>query len=134
MIRSLILLLIILLPFSCTGDLDKANYPPDQYAVMMAFKRVKDHGQIEPVLVEGQTFEDWQFRVEAGDGAQVPRLVDGSGIGYEVDWAASDFAGDRPAVGAVVLANGEVISVRRDYPAGVVVGVLMLHRVRLVGG
>jgi hypothetical protein len=63
-VRILTLFCLAILLFSCGGDnFDESSIPPDQLAVEMSFRRVKDHGALEPVIEPLQSIDGWQFYV-----------------------------------------------------------------------
>ena len=121
-----LLLLPLFLLFSCTPSIEDAPFPADQQTVRFAFKRMSKHGQIEPVLLEGQRFSNWYFEVIAGDGAQVQALGDGSGIDYQVQEVTITGSNASFEVGHQVQASGEVVIVKREYPKGTISATLKL--------
>ena len=124
-----LLLISLLFLFACTPTIDEAPFPQDQQAVRYSFKRMSEHGQIEPVLVEGQMIDKWYFEVLAGDGARVQRLGDGSGIDYQLNEHSTLISGTAFLKGQLVRASGEVLVVRRDYPSGTISATLKLSSI-----
>jgi len=84
--------LVLVCLLSCAGNnFDEATIPPEQLGAEMAFRRVAEHGGLEPVLEEGTEFNDWQFHIASksktsvlgGKPTQVFRLKDRSGNGAD---------------------------------------------------
>ena len=121
-----ILFFPLALLFACTPTIDEAPFPQDQQAVRYAFKRMSEHGQIEPVLMDGRQIKDWYFEVLAGDGAQVQRLGDGSGIDYQLDELSAVKVTAIFREGDLLKASGEVSLVKRNYPEGSIIAILNL--------
>ena len=128
MTRQLFLLLFLPLLTACNGDgFDEEAIPQDQLTTELAFKRMADHGELEPVLEERQMIDGWQFRVTAiqegsvlgGPEIKKATLADRTGITYSVTSLSSPDVIDELAVGMYGFARGRVISVKRDLPAGV---------------
>lgn len=135
-------LIFALLPFfffsGCAGNnFDEATIPPEQVATEMSFKRMADHGGIEPVVEIGQAIEEWQFHIGAytkvsilGGAPTVEyTLSDRSDIRYTV---SSKTTGtemlDQLETGMYGYATGSIISVDRDYAAGKIEAVIELKQ------
>jgi len=121
---------LVFLPFillSCGGDnFDDSAFPPDQQSVELAFKRMADHGELEPVLDERQMIDGWQFHVGAtregsvmnGPKTKTVWLSDRSGIEYTVTSQNSPDVINQLQPGTYGYARGRVHSVDRDLAAG----------------
>ncbi|OAV45657.1 hypothetical protein A3850_014650 [Lewinella sp. 4G2] len=115
----------MLFSFACTSSpFDDAAFPEDQRLAKLAFKRMSEHGRMEPVLEEGSVFKDWQFEVTPTTSKVATHttekspvvLADGSGITYSAMFPNSIFTGDQ----AVGFATGTVTKVERDLAAGTI--------------
>ncbi|MBC6995353.1 hypothetical protein QWY85_00240 [Neolewinella lacunae] len=133
--RLLCSLLLSALLLSCAGDgFDSTAFPADQIDVELAHKRLKDHGDLEPVLLEEQPVEGWQFYVEGyekvaglgGDPVERYRLKDRSGVRYEVNSATSPEVIAVLQTGQYGFARGRVGAVKRDLLAGDIEAELLL--------
>jgi hypothetical protein len=126
--------LFLFLPFllftGCAGNnFDETTIPPEQVATEMSFKRMADHGGIEPVIEIEQPIQEWQFHIRAYSKVAVlgsePTIAytlgDRSGIKYTVSSASTDpeILGQL-TTGSYGYATGRVISVDRDFAAGTV--------------
>lgn len=129
------LLFLPLLFLSCGGDnFDDASFPPDQQSVELAFKRMADHGALEPVLEVGQLVDGWQFHVGAtregsvmnGPTTKTVWISDRSGIAYSVTSQNSPGIIDELKPGTYGYARGRVHSVDRDLAAGELEAELLL--------
>lgn len=131
---------ILLLPLltACTTEFDEADFPEDQKATELAFRRMADHGQIEPVIEPDQSFKDWHFRitsykasVSTDDGKSVLfTLVDASGIQYLADERTPQAVRDEMNIGDYGFATGKVVNVERDLVEGQIIAVLVLSEWR----
>lgn len=128
-----------LLPFlfltACAGNnFDEAAFPADQKSVGLAFKRMANHGELEPVLEELQPIDGWQFHVSSGSEGTIMNgpfkktrfLKDESGIEYRVTLENSPDVIDKIEVGTYGFARGRVHSVERDLAAGELKAELLL--------
>jgi len=127
----LTLLLLMLLLSTCAGDsFDEATIPAEQIAVELAFKRLKNHGGLEPVLEVGQRIADWQFHVSTtqldGKAEQIYQLKDRAGIDYELNVEATP----REILDKISLGygygTGEIVGVNRDLLEAKIEAVLRL--------
>lgn len=119
---------LLLLLAGCAGNnFDEATLPPEQLATEMAFTRLSQHGEMEPVLDVGQQLVDWQFFVAStttssltgSEKKTVYTLKDRSGIGYTVASASTPPPViDQMHIGEYGYGTGEIISVDRDLAAG----------------
>jgi len=129
--------LIPLILFSaCAGkNFDEATIPPEQVNAEMAFKRMADHGGIEPVIEIGQEIKDWQFHIGAysktslfgGEPTIEYTLGDLSGIKYTVSSESTtpDMM-DKLETGMYGYATGRFVSVERDLAGGKVYATIEL--------
>ena len=118
---------MLLFLVSCAGgNFDEATIPPDQLSTELAFKRVADHGALEPVLEDGQLFTDWQFHVASKSKTSVLggapeytfNLRDRSGIEYTVSSNSTPMNVIEQIDMGYGYASGRVVSVVRDLAAG----------------
>jgi hypothetical protein len=140
----LTLFLFSLFPFfvfsGCAGNnFDEATIPPEQVATEMSFKRMANHGGIEPVVEIDQAIEEWQFHIGAytkvsvlgGAPTETYTLSDRSGIRYTVSSETTNSEMiDQLATGVYGYASGSIISVDRDYAAGKIAAVIELKQWR----
>jgi hypothetical protein len=120
-------LLFVLLIAGCAGDnFDEASIPQDQISTEMAFKRMSDHGGLEPVLEERQLLDGWQFHISStkkssvlgSDPVTTINLKDRSGISYKVTSVTSPQVVEKMETGTYGFARGRVHVVERDLAAG----------------
>ncbi|WP_020568688.1 hypothetical protein [Neolewinella persica] len=121
-------LLIFFLLSACAGNnFDEATIPPEQVAAEMAFKRMADHGGIEPVIEIGQEIKDWQFHIGAyskmaylgGEPTVEYTFGDLSGIKYTVSSeSTSPKLMNQLETGMYGYATGRFVSVERDLAGG----------------
>ena len=112
----------------CAGsDFDEATIPPDQVAAEMSFKRMANHGGIEPVVEVGQEIKEWQFHlggdskvsILSGEPTVECTLSDRSGINYIVSSKSTvPEIFNQLKTGVYGYATGRVVSVDRDFAAG----------------
>lgn len=135
MSRLLFMLLFIPLLNACGGDnFDGEAIPQDQLSTELAFKRMADHGELEPVLEERQMIDGWQFHVSSmregsvlgGPRTKTVFLKDRTGIAYSVSSVSSPEVIDQLAIGTYGFARGRVLSVKRDLSAGEMEAELLL--------
>ncbi len=128
-------LLLSALLISCAGnDFDPTAFPADQIDVELAHKRLKDHGDLEPVVEEAQPIDGWQFFVSSYEKVSVLgstpveryRLKDRSGVRYEVNSITSPEVIALLAGGQYGFARGRVGAVKRDLLAGDIEAELLL--------
>jgi hypothetical protein len=134
------LLLFALLPLfllsTCAGNnFDEATIPPEQVGAEMAFKRMADHGGIEPVIEIGQEIKEWQFHIGAyrkaaylgGEPTIEYTLGDRSGIEYTVSAeSTSPEMMEQLQTGMYGYATGRFVSVERDLAGGKVYATIEL--------
>ncbi|TXF84706.1 hypothetical protein FUA23_21075 [Neolewinella aurantiaca] len=135
MTRLPCLLLLISLFCSCGGrNFDESKIPADQRNTELAFKRMAQHGGLEPVLEENQNFANWQFHVSSvsetsvlgSDPVKNLHLNDRSGIEYIVSSASTPEAVLDGIDFGYGFASGKVISVERDLAAGEIIAEISL--------
>ncbi len=128
-------LLPLVLLCACAGhDFDEAAFPADQITAEMSFKRLADHGDLEPVLREGQLVDGWQFHVSAYSKVAVLNqdpvitysLKDRSGIDYKVTSLTSPGVIPKIENGSYGFGRGRVLTVDRDLVAGEIQAELLL--------
>lgn len=122
------LLFLTVLFTSCAGNnFDEATMPADQLSTELAFKRMANHGGLEPVLEDGQTINAWQFHISSSsrtvimnsEPAYTYSLKDRSGIEYKVSSQSTDMSLIEQMKGASYgYGSGEITSVKRDLAAG----------------
>ena len=126
MAKVLSLVVTVGLLFACTDDWwAGVTFPPDQQIARMAYKRLNKHGDLNPVLEDGQPFENWEFSVAGTSPATtggedqnlIWRLEDGSGIEYLWERVPTD-ALEGIGVDERLTGTGEVVKVERDLLAG----------------
>ena len=119
----------------CAGhNFDEAAFPDDQISAEMAFKRLADHGDLEPVLQERQLVDGWQFHVSSyskvaimgSDPVITYWLSDRSGIDYKVTSTNSPEVIEKIDNGSYGFGRGRVHSVDRDLVAGKIEAELLL--------
>lgn len=112
---------------ACSGDnFDASAIPADQQSVELAFKRMAEHGEMEPVAEAGLMIDGWQFHVgstKEGSFMGSPKvktvyLRDRSGIEYSVTSITSPDIIDQIEIGTYGFARGRVHAVQRDLAAG----------------
>lgn len=112
---------------ACGGDnFDAEAIPQDQLSTELAFKRMADHGELEPVLEEHKMIDGWQFQVSSIKEASVlegPKiktafLRDRTGIVYSISSLSSPDVIDQLSIGTYGFARGRVLAVKRDLAAG----------------
>lgn len=128
---------MLLLFTACTGqNFDEATIPPEQLSTEMAFTRLSEHGELEPVLEVGQQLENWQFFVAGkkisvapgGEKATVITLKDRSGIDYTVSSTSTTASiVQQMSPGGYGYGTGEIASVDRDLVAGKISVVVALR-------
>ena len=132
--------LLFTLLCACAGqNFDEAAFPDDQVAAQMSYKRLADHGDLEPVLQDGQTFTDWQFYCASRSETSAmgsPKTItfalrDGSGIEYYTTTSDSPAVADELEMGAYGFASGSVKTVKRDLVGGDVEAELIIERWRV---
>jgi hypothetical protein len=121
------LLLFTTFLIGCAGnDFDEATIPAEQLSAELAFRRVAEHGGLEPVLEEGTEFKDWQFHITSqsktsvlgSDPVQTFNLADRSGIEYTVKSGTTpDNVLNQIELG-YGYASGKILTVKRDLAAG----------------
>lgn len=110
--------------FSCTptDGFDDAAFPADQQATEFAFRRMSQHGALEPVMEEGQLIDGWQFQVVsrkiAPDGSFTIILADRSGIEYLVAPEIKAGLRDQLLPQSIGFARGRAKTIRRELAAG----------------
>lgn len=128
-------LLPLVLLYACAGkNFDEAAFPPDQISAEMSFKRLADHGDLEPVLREGQLVDGWQFHVNSYTRVAVLNqepvitysLSDRSGIDYKVTSVTSPDVMQKIDNGSYGFGRGRVLTVNRDLVAGEIEAELLL--------
>lgn len=130
--------LLLLLCSACGGqNFDETAIPQDQLATELAFKRLSNHGGLEPVIEVNQVIEDWQFHISSKSKSSVLGsepvvtfwLKDRAGIDYEVssESTSSDLI-ESLAIGTYGFGSGSIISLDRDLVAGEIEAVLRLER------
>lgn len=129
-------LLLLLFFCACAGNnFDETTYPADQLSAELAFKRVADHGGLEPVVEDGQVINEWQFQVSSsgrkgglnGKPEITYRLKDRSGIGYRVSSKSTSMGLiEQLKENSYGYATGRIVSVERDLPAGKIEAELVL--------
>jgi hypothetical protein len=133
--RPLLLSLALLSLLSCGGDnFDTKAFPESQVSTEMAYKRLKNHGAIEPVIEEEASVDGWQFYVTSSSKSSIMGseplfrfgLKDQSGIHYEVTSQSSPEVMDKISIGTYGFAKGTVLTVKRDLSAGEVEAELAL--------
>lgn len=119
--------LVLVCLLSCAGNnFDEATIPPEQLGAEMAFRRVAEHGGLEPVLEEGTEFNDWQFHIASksktsvlgGKPTQVFRLKDRSGIEYTAKSGTTSDSVLNQMESGYGYASGKILTVKRDLAAG----------------
>ena len=127
MLKYLTIPLLALLLAACAGNnFDEAAIPPDQKTAELSFKRMAEHGALEPVLADRQLIDGWQFHVSSGSEGTVMNgpftktryLKDLSGIEYKVTNTNSPDVIDLLEVGTYGFARGRVHTIERDLAAG----------------
>ena len=133
--KSYLFLLPLVLLYACVGNgFDEAAFPADQITAEMSFKRLADHGDLEPVLREGQLVDGWQFHVSAyskvatlnQDPVITYSLKDRSGIRYKVTSVNSPGVTQKMDYGSYGFGRGRVLTVDRDLVAGEIQAELLL--------
>lgn len=137
MSKYLLLFTTTLFLTACAGgNFDEAAIPPDQLTAELAFKRMADHGELEPVLENRQLIDGWQFHVSSGSEGSVmngPKkktvyLKDRSGIEYRVTSDNSPGVIDQIEIGTYGFARGRVHEITRNLTAGEIeVELLLSH-------
>lgn len=131
-------LLFALLPLflfsGCAGNnFEEATIPPEQVAAEMSFKRMADHGGIEPVIEIGQAIKEWQFHIGAyskvdifgGEPTVEYTLGDRSRINYIISSESTDPEILRQLkIGMYGYATGRFVSVDRDFADGKITAVI----------
>jgi hypothetical protein len=129
------LLLLFLLPACAGNNFDEATIPAEQVGAEMAFKRMADHGGIEPVIEIGQEIKEWQFHI--GSYSKVSSLGaepiveytfgDRSDIEYTVSSeSTSAKLMEQLKTGLYGYATGRFTSVERDLAGGKVYATIEL--------
>lgn len=127
MLRSILLFTLPILCLACaSSDFDEAAIPQDQLSAELSFKRMANHGELEPVLEEGQPIDGWQFHVASiqatsmlgSEKVTTARLRDRTGIDYKVTSVNSPEVVTKLAIGTYGFARGRVHAVERDLAAG----------------
>lgn len=139
MYRYVIQLLIcffLLLLAGCAGDnFDEATIPKAQLSTELAFKRMADHGEIEPVVEIDQEITDWQFHIAGYSKAAFLNgtptieytLRDRSGIKYTVSSESTpEEVLANLETGQYIYATGKIASVERDFTGGKLYATLVL--------
>ena len=133
--KPLLVLLFVVVLTACGGDnFDAEAIPQDQLTTELAFKRMADHGELEPVLEERQMIDGWQFHVSSmqegsvlgGPKTKTVFLKDRTGIAYSVSSLSSPDVIDQLAIGTYGFARGRVLAVKRDLAAGKMEAELLL--------
>ncbi|SER05039.1 hypothetical protein [Neolewinella agarilytica] len=130
----LFLLPLVLLNACAGNNFDESSFPPDQISAEMSFKRLADHGDLEPVLREGQLVDGWQFQVSSYSKVAVLNqdpvitysLKDRSGIDYKVTSVTSPDVIKKIENGSYGFGRGRVLTVDRDLVAGEIQAELLL--------
>jgi|GEM_PF-1976074 hypothetical protein len=130
------LLILVLICYSCAGDnFDETTIPTEQLSAELAFKRVADHGGLEPVVEDGQAFNEWQFNISSSSRVVVMNnktefiywLKDRSGIEYKVSSKSTSIGLiEQMKETSYGYATGKIVSVKRDLPAGEIAVELVL--------
>lgn len=127
MSKYLLLYFTIFFLTACAGgNFDETAIPPDQLTTELAFKRMADHGELEPVLEDRQLIDGWQFHVSSvfegsvmnGPKKKTIYLKDRSGIEYRVTSDNSPGVIDQIETGTYGFARGRVHEITRDLAAG----------------
>lgn len=135
----LIYLLLPVLLYSCAGNnFDETAIPADQLTAELAFRRVAEHGAMEPVLEDGQDFTDWQFQISSKSKSSVLGsepvhtfyLKDRAGIEYTVSTLTTPKAVIEKMDLGYGYASGSIVSVERDLAGGEIKAVIRLDRWR----
>lgn len=125
--RNLLPFLLMIVCAACANDkFDDSAIPEDQLSTELAFKRMADHGELEPVLEVGQMIDGWQFYVlhvqqKDLDGKPTPQsatLQDRTGVAYNVTAENSPEVIKQLEVGTLGFARGRIHRVERDLAAG----------------
>ncbi len=133
--KLFLFLLPIALLSACAGsNFDDAAFPPDQISAEMSFKRLADHGDLEPVLRERQLVDGWQFHVSSYTKVAILgrepvityQLNDRSGIEYKVTSTTSPDVIEKIENGSYGFGRGRVHTVERDLVAGEIKAELLL--------
>ena len=120
-------LLLSLLLTACGGkNFDESAIPPEQLSTELAFKRMAEHGELEPVVDAGLMIDGWQFHVGStkegsylgSEKVKTVYLSDRSGIDYFVTSKTSPGIIDKLELGTYGFARGRVHAVERDLAAG----------------
>lgn len=133
--RKFFPLFLALFLFCCGGDnFDASSVPPDQLAAEMSFRRVKDHGALEPVLEPQQLVDGWQFYVDGyqkssalgQQQSDVYILRDRAGIIYRVNTSQNPKMDEILNVGTYGFGRGRIEEVNRDLVKGKISAHLLL--------
>ena len=120
---TFLFIITVFLATACNSGFDEATMPADQIATEMAFKRMSEHGAVEPVLEVGQPFTEWQFLASPDllviNDISLVLLSDRSNIRYEALASDNDpKIMERLRAGVLGYATGEVVGVDRDLARG----------------
>lgn len=131
-------ILFLFLLSSCGGqNFDEAAFPQDQLAVELAFKRLRNHGGLEPVIEVDQLISEWQFYVSSkqsssvlgGEPVTIFWLKDRTGIAYKVSSeSTSPKIIESLTIGTYGFGAGTILSLERDLVAAEIEAVLQLKQ------